>query len=291
MSSNSDEIYKLMREGLRKLSYPLEGVYSGESLKREDSDFNLGEDMEVSHFEDYLKNVSGNILVFHVDMSKPADNLFSLFVQEHGIDFSSSYEKLYRNLSTKIYPISILEKYGKLKRFVESKCKEMSIDTSEVIVLIINSSKESLSVLFRNPLFLLHDFSHGSYSNMKDGDSERKALISLIIDEYGGAYEDSDGKLLKDYNFNYSSYGNIILSEDIPKVTDWENHLFSLSLSKVKGYLRFDDVITVGDPPIQFFKKDEYKDIDFTSAIEEMLHPYMEDRMEHFKGKVVFAIY
>ena len=142
----------------------------------------------------------------------------------------------------------------------------------------------------RDPLFLLHDLGHGGLEKHEDSREDIKALTKLIKDEYGNAYKNSDGIDLKNKDISAYDFCKIIFGNDIMPVVDWHNHLFSLSLSKGKGYLKFDDTVEVGSPSEIYYKKDEYKDIDLAGSIEDLIGPYMKKKMNYFKGKVVFAI-
>ena len=287
-----DELYHLMRKNLLKVGAPIEGIYEGESLREEDESILLDGENKASEYLEYFGNLSDNILVFHIDLSKPVNSEFAMFVQDSASRNSYGGSTNYRDT---VLPISILEnKYAKLNKFIKRKCVELGISIEEVVVIIMNSGGklEFGDGIHRNPLFFLHDIAHNVLGK-KSIDSGSEAIYEIIEEAYFNAYEDENGTdLHKDLFKGSTSYAlsEIMFSDDVIKVTDPINHLFSLSLSKKSGYLEFRDKIYISELEKTFYKKEEYMDVDVAGDIEELILPYMEKKMNSLQGKIIFLM-
>jgi len=294
----SDEIYYNMLAKLNKLGAPIEGVYEGKSLKEEGPDFLMDSKNKVSEYVEYFGNVANKILIFHADMSKPVDDEFSMLIQDKASRGYYGGNRIYRNT---VLPISVLkDNYMKLYRFVEKKCKEMGIGEEDVIIIIMNSGDavSDTEGTHRDPLFLLHDISHAldiSDASLKTRftDKNTKAMCDLVEESYLDAYEDENGVSLSERGANdvgRYALSEIIFNDDVTKVSDIGNHLFSLSLSKVKGYLKFKDEVYVPSLNETFYKKEEYKGIDMAGAIEDLIYEDMNEKINALQGNVLFMI-
>lgn len=287
-----DELYHLMKKNLLKVAAPIEGIYEGESLKDEDPSILLDGENEASEYLEYFGKLSDKILVFHIDLSKPVNSEFAMFVQDSASRNSYGGGVNYRDT---VLPISILKsKYAKLNKFIERKCAELGISTEEVIVIIMNSGGklEFSDGIHRSPLFFLHDIAHNVLGT-KSSDREIKAIYEIIEEVYFNAYEDENGNDLHKNLFKGSTtyaLSEIMFADDIIKVTDPINHLFSLSLSKKSGYLEFREKVYLSELKKTFYKKEEYRDVDVAGSIEELILPYMEEKMNSLQGKIIFLM-
>jgi len=288
----NNELYYLMKKNLLKLGAPIEGIYEGETLKEEESSILLDGENEASEYLEYFGNLSDKILVFHIDLSQPVNSEFAMFVQDSASRNSYGGGVNYRDT---VLPISILKnKYVKLNKFIQRKCTELGISMEEVIVIIMNSGGklEFSDGIHRSPLFFLHDIAHNVLGS-KSIDSGSEAIYEIIEEAYFNAYEDENGVSLDKKLFKGStSYAlsEIMFADDVIKVTDPINHLFSLSLSKKSGYLEFRDKVYLSELKKTFYKKEEYQDVDVAGSIEELILPYMEEKMNSLQGKIIFLM-
>jgi hypothetical protein len=283
---------KICYEMIRKLGYPIESVFDAEDLEsqvsesstmyRDDSGF--GNEGSVEDYKKMFELVGESIFVIRFDLSK--DSNVKSFVRKHNFNTTYGYENIEEGK-----PLSVLDELPEIKNIIQEECIRIGINFSDAIVLFLSSGKKLKAYQDRSPLFLLHDFAHAAEGNDANISAKRGGfeLMELISEEYENMYANKSGYRLK--ITDYKNVLNIVTKIDVGDghILDFENHIFAMSLSGLKGYMNVPETIMPGSKHVYYYSNAKTREA-AAEDLEQKIKTFCEEIMSLLKGKVLFSI-
>ena len=262
-----DDIYYEM---MKKLGYPLEGMYDGEnfsekergSLVKDDEGNDVEEyvgDNIVSDYFDYFENVTSDIFMFLLsadmfdNISDTENSLIKMMKDLEVVEEKEEGGVRIKTMPKAIFPVSVLSSYPDLEREIKNKV-ESAGKSLENSIIFVTLSKPFSPVTDVSPLWMLHDFGHGVFEKNLGQDSGeigkglgqdidfQRFVLTEIFSNYISYDENKPltefftdiGKNLSASTSSLSLIGKVLTSEyaeEFGDVFDWENHLFGVVLS------------------------------------------------------------
>jgi hypothetical protein len=269
-----DEIYYEM---MKKLGYPLEGMYDGDDFSEKKRDSLVkddeGNDVEeyigesaVFNYFDYFENVTSDIFMFLLsadmfdNISDTQNSLIKMMKDLGVVEEKEEGGVRIKTIPKAIFPVSVLSSYPDVEREIKNKV-ESAGKSLEDSIIFVTLSKPFSPVTDVSPLWMLHDFGHGVFERDLTGDQSFAAAEDLnqdidfqrfVLTEIFSNYISYDeNKPMTEFFTDVgrdisSSIDSISLidkalkseyAKEFGNVFDWENHFFGVVLSSDGEFL------------------------------------------------------
>ena len=269
-----DDIYYEM---MKKLGYPLEGMYDGENFSEKKRDSLVkddeGNDVEeyigesaVYEYFDYFENVTSDIFMFLLsadmfdNISDTQNSLIKMMKDLKVVEEKEEGGVKIKTIPKAIFPVSVLSSYPDVEREIKNKVESAGKSLEDSIILV-TLSKPFSSGTDVSPLWMLHDFGHGVFERdltsdqsfsvaeelEQDIDFQRFVLTEICSNYISYDENKTITEFFNDVGRDISSsvesislIGKVLKSEyakEFGNVFDWENHFFGVVLSSDGEFL------------------------------------------------------